>query len=885
MAAPERTPVRRPSVVARPALFERLWAGYGGGVTLVSAPAGAGKTVLLRSWIEAAGLGERTAWVSVDRDERDAQRFWLAVVDTLRRAAGSAGPIEDVGPAPGFDGDAVVDRILAGARSLDEPVLLVIDDLHHLAEPTALAQLEHLLDRRPADLRVILSTRHDPPLGLHRLRLAGDLTELRAADLRFELDETKALLSAAGIALPEASVAALNARTEGWVAGLRLAALSLADGGDAERFVAEFSGSQRTVADYLFAEVLQREPEPVRRLLLRTSILERVNGPIADRLLGTDGSEAILLGLEDAGAFVYSVDPGRTWFRYHALLADLLRLELRRTEPAALPALHHAAADWYAEHGYAVDAIRHAQAAGDWRHAGDLVGQFGYSIALDGTFATMRTLLEAFPKDALNNPELAAFLAYGEVIRPSLDTAASYIAYADSHASEVPPEHRPVFEAMLATARLTLARWRGDYAAAVREAPALLEASDAETIGQIAAERDVRAVALLTIGIIEVWAGAGDDAERHLRDGADLARRIGRPYVEQGCLAHLAVAVARRSITAAREPATQSLALLERYGWLSEPVAPMVFATIGALDVLQGRIDDAGPWLDRAEHALRPAAEPAKAILVRYSRGLHRLGQQRPAEALASLAEAQRLQSQLLAPDPLAIAARALEAQTLAGLGDAVAARSVLETASGPEGEFAETRIALAAIHLAERDPRGALDVLAPVLAGEAPLIADFTLVNAFIVDAAARDLVGDSRAAEDDVERALDLAEPDALVLPFLLTPARALLEGHPRHRTAHAALLASILDVLAGSPVRARRGGPTELTDDLTESEIRVLRYLPSNLSAPEIAAAVFLSTSTVKTHMRHIYEKLGAHKRTEAVERARELGLLGPSARARR
>ena len=611
-----------------------------------------------------------------------------------------------------------------------------------------------------------------------------------------------------------------------------------------------------------------------------------MNGPIADRLLGTEGSEAILLGLEDAGAFVYSIDRERSWFRYHSLLADLLRLELRRTEPAALPELHHAAAEWYAEHGYAVDAIRHAQAAGDWRYAGDLVGQFGFSISLDGSFATMRALLEAFPKEAFANPELAAFLAYGEVIRPSLDTAASYIAFAE--------------QPRVGGARRAPAGLRGDAGdretdaralawatmpPAVREVPSLLEASEAETIGQIAAERDVRAVALLTIGIIEVWAGAGDDGERHLREGADLARRIGRPYLEQGCLGHLAIAVARHSITSGRDLALQSLAMLERYGWLSEPVAPMVLATIGAFDALQGRFDEAEGWLDRAEHALRPDAEPAKAILVRYSRGLHRLGQRRPAEALASLAEAQRLQSQLLAPDPLAVAARALQAQTLAGLGDAVAARTVLETASGPEGEFAETRIALAAIHLAERDPRGALAVLAPVLAGEAPVIADYALPNAFIVAAVARDLIGDSRAAEDDVERALDLAEPDALVLPFLLTPARELLERHPRHRTAHAALLSSILDVLAGSPVRARRGGPTELADDLTESEIRVLRYLPSNLSAPEIAAEVFLSTSTVKTHMRHIYEKLGAHKRTEAVERARELGLLGPSARTRR
>ena len=732
---------------------------------------------------------------------------------------------------------------------------------------------------------MVLSTRHDPPLGLHRLRLAGELTELRATDLRFALDETNELLSTAGIALSRAAVDSLQARTEGWVAGLRLAVLSLAGRPDPDRFVAEFSGSERTVADYLFAEVLQREPEPVRQLLLRTSILGRVNGSIAARLLGTEGSERILLELEDAGAFVYSIDRERSWFRYHNLLADLLRLELRRTEPAAVPGLHRVAAEWYAERGFPIDAIRQAQAAADWRYAGDLIGRFGFSISLDGSFATMRALLEPFPKEAFTNPELAAFLAYGEVIRPSLDTAASYIALAERHASEVPQDRLPLFEAMLTTARLTLARWRGDYSAAMRDMPALLDPSAAETVSQIAAENDVRAVALMTLGIVETWAGAGDDAEQHLREAADLARRIGRPYVEQGSLAHLAVAVARHSVSAGRDLALQTLDIQERYGWQSEPVVPIVFAVIGAVDVLQGRFDEAEPWLDRAEQSLRPNAEPAKEILVRYCRGLHRLGQGRATDAVALFAEAQRLQSFLVAPDPLAISACALAAQTLAGLGDAAAAAAVLDTVSTEEREFAETRIALAAIHLAKRDPRAAVDALAPVRAGELPAIADYSRPNGFIVDAVARDRLGDSKAAEDDVERALDLAEPDALVLPFLLTPARELLERHPRHRTAHAALLATILDVLAGSPVRARRGEQMELAEDLTESEIRVLRNLPSNLSAPEIAATVFLSTSTVKTHMRHIYEKLGAHKRTEAVERARELGLLGPSTRTRR
>jgi len=866
-------------------LFQVLSAGLAGGITLVSAPAGSGKTVLLQSWIEAAGLGERTAWVSVERDERDAQRFWLSIVEALRAAIGVQGPIEELAPTPEFDGEAVVERVASGAHSLDEPVLLVIDDLHELASPEALAQLEQFLARRPPQLRMILSTRHDPPLGLHRYRLAGELAEVRAADLRFRLDETRQLLAAAGIALSDSAVGSLLARTEGWVAGLRLAALSLAGHPDPERFVAEFSGSERTVADYLFAEVLQRQPEPVRQLLLRTSILERVNGPLADRLLGTIGSEGILLELEEQGAFVFSIDRERSWFRYHHLFTDLLRLELRRTDPGSVPTLHYAAATWYAEHGFVIDAIKHAQDAGDWRLAGELIGQYGFSVALGGSFATIRALLERFPRDAFENPELAAFLAYGEVIRPSLDTAASYIAVAERHASEVPKQRRPAFAAMLAAARLTLARWRGDYGTLLSEVRPLLEPSEAETVSQIAVANDARAVALMNLGAVELWAGAGDDAERHLRQGLELARRNGRPYVEMGCLGHLAVAAGRHSLTAMRELAAQTIQIMEKYGWLSEPIAPMVLAAMGGVDVWQGRFDDAQPWLDRAEQALRPNAEPAKELFVRYSRGVQRLGEGRLAEAVALFAEAQRLQSFMVAPDPLAISARALQVQTLVRLGDVAAARAALATASGAEREYGEARVALVAICLAERDAHGAIDVLAPVLAGTAPAILDFSVIDALVMDALARDMLGDSKAAEDDVERALDLAEPDALILPFVITPARTLLERHPRHRTAHAALLANILDVLAGASLPARPSEQPGLQEELTESEVRVLRYLPSNLSAPEIAAEMFLSTSTVKTHMRHIYEKLGAHRRTEAVDRARERGLLGPSARTRR
>ena len=428
----------RSPLVPRKTLFDRLSGGAVGGVTLISAPAGSGKTVLLRSWIDDAGLRERVAWVSVERGERDAQRFWLAVIDALSGAVGRDGFVQRLGAAPGFDGEAVVGRLLSDLASLEGRCVLVIDDLHELSSAEALAQLELLLARLPGELRVVLATRRDPQLGLHRLRLAGALIELRAADLRFSPPEARDLLEAAGIELPDAALALLLDRTEGWVAGLRLAAIALAGHPDPERFVAEFSGSERTVADYLLAEVLDRQSPEVRRLLLRTSVLERVSGPLADVLTEGSGSERILQRLEAANAFVVSLDTGRSWFRYHHLFADLLRLELRSTAPDEIGPLHRAAARWFAEHGYVVDAIQHAQAAGEWGEAAHLLFDNLAGLAFDGRGATTRALLAAFPADvAAGDAELAAVFAGVELETGSLEAAAPHLAVVERLAPTV----------------------------------------------------------------------------------------------------------------------------------------------------------------------------------------------------------------------------------------------------------------------------------------------------------------------------------------------------------------------------------------------------------------------------------------------------------------
>ena len=363
----------------------------------------------------------------------------------------------------------------------------MIDDVHELRSADALRQLELLIMRAPPALRFVLVTRHDLRLGLHRLRVAGELTEIRAADLRFTRPEARALLDAAaiGAAVPDSAVALLHDRTEGWAAGLRLAALSLAGHPDPERFAAEFGGSERTVAEYLLAEVLERQSDEARRLLLRTSILDRVNGELADLLTGGSGGERVLQQLEEAGALVVSLDAGRSWFRYHQLFADLLQLELRGSDPAELPALHDAAAGWYAEHGYPVEAVRHAQAAQNWDLAARVLSDHWVGLGLAGLGGTVHELFARFPAAMIAaDAELAAGAAGDQLARGSLAEAERYLALSARALESVPAGRRARAQAVLGSARMRLARQSGDITAAVEEAQRLLAPAVSAEIGQ-----------------------------------------------------------------------------------------------------------------------------------------------------------------------------------------------------------------------------------------------------------------------------------------------------------------------------------------------------------------------------------------------------------------
>ena len=413
--------------------------------------------------------------------------------------------------------------------------------------------------------------------------------------------------------LSEPAVAMLHERTEGWAAGLRLAALSLAGHPDPERFAAEFAGSERTVAEYLVAEVLERHSEPVRRLLLRTSLLDRVNGELADALTGSSGGEGILQELEEANAFVVSLDAARSWFRYHRLFADLLQLRLRRTASAEVPALHQVAAGWYAGHGYPVEAIRHAQAARDWELAARLLADPWPGLRLGGQAATVHALLAGFPAEArAADAELAALVAADELAQGSLAEAERYLALAARGSASVPAGRRGQLQVLLGVVRLLLARQHGHFPAVAEEARRLQDLAEAPDAVQPGLGEDLRALALISLGIAELWAARFEEAERHLEQGVALARRIGRPYLEFTGLAHQAtIEIFRSSYARAAERSRQAIELAEQHGWTDEPAAGTAYVVLGAVLVWQGRPEEAEPWVQRAERTVRAEAEPA----------------------------------------------------------------------------------------------------------------------------------------------------------------------------------------------------------------------------------------------------------------------------------
>jgi LuxR family transcriptional regulator, maltose regulon positive regulatory protein len=567
-----------------------------------------------------------------------------------------------------------------------------------------------------------------------------------------------------------------------------------------------------------------------------------------------------------------------------------------------LPALHATAAGWYVGNGYPAEAVRHAQAAQDWSLAARLLSDHWVDLDLGGQAATARELLTAFPASvAAADAELIALTAAAELARGSLEEAERQLALAIQRSASVPAVRRGRLEIMLTVLRLYLARQRGDLPAVSEAADGLLAAVDTPNEPQLSLGEDLRALTLISLGIAEVWAFRFRDANQHLEQGVALARGISRPYLELIALAHGAELAALRSYTRGAQCSRQAIDLARRHGWSDEPLVAVAYTVLGGAMVSQGRLAEGERWLGHAARILRPDVEPAIGMHLHYARGGLEMARGRHADAIAGFRAARQLAETLVTPHFLATPMRAHMLQALVLLGETGRVERSLAELDPNEREGGEMRNAIALLRLVQHDPLGATAALAPVLDGSVRVHPVW--VVAALLEAIARDELGDPAAAERAIERALDLAEPDLVLFPFLTHPVPALLERHARDCAKHAALIAEILSLLppvrpmgvwgGAGGIRVSPPRPTEspqltefplLAEPLSQGETRVLRYLPTNLSAPEIARELSVSVNTVRTHIRHVCGKLGAHGRTEAVTQARAHGLLAPSSQAR-
>jgi LuxR family maltose regulon positive regulatory protein len=415
----------------------------------------------------------------------------------------------------------------------------------------------------------------------------------------------------------------------------------------------------------------------------------------------------------------------------------------------------------------------------------------------------------------------------------------------------------------------------------MEEAQRLLAPAEAPGAARIALDDDLRALALINLGMAELTSHRVEEAERHIEQGIALAHRIERPYIEILGLAYWATLARRRSFALAVERSMQAVELARRHGWGDEPIVFTAYMALAETMIWQGRLDEGERWLDHAERAVRAVVQPPVRMMLDYARGELEMARGRHEDSLSAFRAAERQAELVVRGHTLATQLRASMLQTLLRLGETERVQQALADLDEQERGRGETRTTLAALRLAQDDPQAATIALAPILDGSAPVTNPGWVIQALLLEASARDALGEEGAAERALERALDLAEPDGALLPFLLHLEPGLLERHSRHRTAHASLVSEILNLLAGAKRPASAvGEPERLREPLSESETRILRYLPTNLSVPEIANEVYLSVNTVKTHMKHLYAKLDVHHRVQAVERARALGLLAPS-----
>jgi len=901
-------PPFRPEMVSRPRLVERLNTGLHRKLTLVSAPPGFGKTTLLSEWVNCC---ERpVAWLSLDEGDNDLARFLayfaeaLQTIEMVRETAGAIG--ESLLTSLRTPGEPQVEPLLTGLlndiASVQDPFVLILDDYQLITAQPVHQAVTFLLEHLPPQMHLIIATRADPPLSIAGLRGRGQLTELRHADLRFTREEAAAFLNKVmGLDLPSEDVAALSARTEGWIAGLQMAAVSMQGRENVAQFVRAFAGSNVYVLDYLVEEVLDRQPHEVQSFLLRTSILDRLSGPLCDAVIGADadetgplvsegpGGQETLETLERSNLFIVRLDDERRWFRYHRLFADLLRQRLQQLHPDLPHTLHRRAGEWYESNGLIPQAIHHALSAGDFDRAARLIEETAEATLARAEFVTFRRWSEALPDEVLlTHPLLCTYdavvLLVGGGTHEEVDIRLEHAARGDTEG---------VLEGAIKAIRAVLVTFDGDIQQGMELAQGALE---------LLPEHGTFLLSFVhrALGFIYIMSGDAEAATQAFERSATVGEKTG----------DLAAAVVAQekvgSIRRIQGRLHEAKALYERALELAtdgkgrcHPVATK--AVVGLADVLREWND-----LDAATDLLQQSIELAgRWSKIMSASGYLVLTRVRLAQGdLGGAAEAiDRAQRLVAAWDISEIDdsfADVIQTRVWLAQGDFTALERWMErrdlTREGVAAALArdEGRVppdyvqqieyaALARFHVARQKPDEALQILMPTTRAAEKLEWNGVTIETLTLQALAFRAQGDVERALDALQRALALGEPAGYARSFL-DEGQAMADLL-REAASQGIALEYVNKLLAAFEV-AEHGsleqpGPPPQSrpsmETLSERELEVLRLLNTSLSSTEMADELVVSVNTVRTHIRSIYSKLGVHSRYEAVARARELKLI--------
>jgi LuxR family maltose regulon positive regulatory protein len=895
-----RVPVQRRGVVPRRRLADRLGAGIRVPLTVLSAPAGFGKTTLLTEWLGgAASSGAAVAWLSLDRRDNDPVLFWTYLVTAVRTAVPGLGDAAlHLTAASASLPEAALATLLNEIEGLSTDLVLVLDDYHVIDAPEVHEAMTFVLEHQPRQLHLILATRTDPALPMARLRAQGQLVEVRAGDLRFTSTEAAAYLNdSMDLDLSSDDVAALEGRTEGWIAALQLAALSLQGRDDPTAFIAGFAGDDQYVVDYLVEEVLTRQPSDVRDFLLRTSILEGLSGSLCDAVTGREGGKATLVALERANLFLVPLDDRRQWYRYHHLFADVLHAHLSDERPDEVAELHRRASAWFEAHGDPSDAISHALAGGDTGRAADLMEIAMPRIQRERREAELAGWAGALPDEVVRiRPVLdVAFVgslaqrSMFETIGERLDQIEALVRSEDGSWPTRPPPHVIVVDlegfrslpAHIEMYRAALALMSGDLDGTVahaREALALAPPGDALTraaagalaglaswsTGDLSGAHAAYTESVaglksagfladvlgctITLGDILRTQGRLGDAERTYRRALEsTASATGREPLRGTADMHVGLAgvlLEHNDLAGAVEHLTVSERLGEHNGLPQNAYRRRV--VLARLRAAEGDLDGALALLDDAERVYdgdyAPDVQPVAAVRARLR---IRRGE------LAQAQEWARDRQLSCDDDPSYV--REYEHLTLARL---LIARHRVAPVGRDVGDASALLDRL--LTAAEDGGRGG------------------SVIEILMLQAAAHDLGENSPLALAALHRAVALAQPEGYVRLFADEgpPTAALLKALRKQPAAPAyvnRLIASTVTIAAHASV------PQELVEPLSERELDVLRLLGGDLSGPDIARRLSVSLNTVRTHTKNIYSKLGVSSRRAAVHHARDLNLI--------